>query len=586
MDEIIKILGNRFGVLSESDTTQLKVIAKNEDVAVGDLFVMPSRRGHERFYIFRTSQYANIMNRTINLDDVARNKLTMPNSYLSEDLNDEKLIELRGTMLGYAEKENGKWQFYRPRRLPDHLSDVYLVSEENSDAIKQLLESQLGKDGIFVGNLLAGEHALTNVPVYVPPYAISHHIGVFGRTGCGKSNTMMVLIGSMFKNNETVQKTGKGQKVSMLAIDSHDEFLDWHKKSGGRAGISEIVEGYSPADRASLADPYFYLTAKDIEDGNGMAKVRLSRADIVPQDIISITEFSEQQGQFANLIYSLFGEAWISKLLSGDLGDNPAVASYVDATKSAVERRVSFLRSGSTKVFTPFDPEIGYEYDSLLPKLVCALEKGRIITVDTTLMSELEQFLLTTMLARVMFSLRKALKSARGDADSLKHEIALAFGVDTDNGNYGSKSLVDALTGALDSGELPYLKNSVPVAIDQLPHINFVIEEAPSVLNPERIRFGSVFRDISRQGRKFQIGLTVISQQVTAIDEGILTQINTEVTMALGNETERREAIRNASADLFGFEKELQVMGKGQALLTASYRDVPLPVQAPLFDTL
>lgn len=586
MEEILSKLGERFGVLSKSDTTQLSVIAKNEDVAVGDLFVMPSRRGHERFYIFRTSQYANIMNRTINIDDVARNKLTMPTSYLSEDLNDEKLIELSGSLLGYAEKENGTWHFYRPRRLPDHLSDVYLVTEQNSAAIKELLSSQLGSDGIFIGNLLAGEHSLNKVPVCIPPYAISHHIGIFGRTGCGKSNTMMVFIESMFKNNERVRKTGKGQKVSMLAIDPHDEFLDWHKKSGGRAGISEIVASYSVEDRAALADPYYYLTAKDIADGDGMAKVRLSRADIIPQDIISITEFSEQQGQFANLIYSLFGEEWIGKLLSGDLGDNPAVASYMDATKSAVERRISFLRSGSTKVFTPYDPEVGYEYDSLLPGLVCALEKGRIITVDTTLMSEMEQFLLTTLLARVMFSLRKALKSARGNTESLKHEISLAFGVDPDNGNFGSKSLVDALLEALDDGELPYLKNGVPVAIDQLPHINFVIEEAPSVLNPERIRFGSVFRDISRQGRKFQIGLTVISQQVTAIDEGILTQINTEITMALGNETERREAIRNASADLFGFEKELQVMGKGQALMTASYRDVPLPVQAPLFDSL
>ena len=586
MEEILSKLGERFGVLSKSDTTQLSVIAKNEDVAVGDLFVMPSRRGHERFYIFRTSQYANIMNRTINIDDVARNKLTMPTSYLSEDLNDEKLIELSGSLLGYAEKENGTWHFYRPRRLPDHLSDVYLVTEQNSAAIKELLSSQLGSDGIFIGNLLAGEHSLNKVPVCIPPYAISHHIGIFGRTGCGKSNTMMVFIESMFKNNERIRKTGKGQKVSMLAIDPHDEFLDWHKKSGGRAGISEIVASYSVEDRAALADPYYYLTAKDIADGDGMAKVRLSRADIIPQDIISITEFSEQQGQFANLIYSLFGEEWIGKLLSGDLGDNPAVASYMDATKSAVERRISFLRSGSTKVFTPYDPEVGYEYDSLLPGLVCALEKGRIITVDTTLMSEMEQFLLTTLLARVMFSLRKALKSARGNTESLKHEISLAFGVDPDNGNFGSKSLVDALLEALDDGELPYLKNGVPIAIDQLPHINFVIEEAPSVLNPERIRFGSVFRDISRQGRKFQIGLTVISQQVTAIDEGILTQINTEITMALGNETERREAIRNASADLFGFEKELQVMGKGQALMTASYRDVPLPVQAPLFDSL
>ena len=586
MQEIINMLGEKFGVLAQSDTNQLTVIAKNKDVAVGDLFVMPSERGHKRFYIFRVSEYANVMNRTINLGDVARNKLTMPDSYMSNDLNDEKLIELRGSMLGYAEKEGEKWKFYRPRRLPDHLSDVYLINESNSQAIKVLLESQLGKDGICIGNLLAGEHPLSNVPVYLPPYAISHHIAIFGRTGCGKSNTMMVLIESMFKHNKHVSETGEGQKVSMFAVDPHDEFLDWHKKSGGRGGIREIAETYSLEERGKLVEPFYYLTPKQIEDGNGMARVRISRADIIPEDLISITEFTEQQSQFAHLVYSRKGEEWIGKLLSGDLGDDPEFAQYLDSTKGAVERRVSFLNNSQTKVFTRFDPAIRFEYDSMLPELVCALEKGRIITVDTTLMSEMEQFLLTTLVARVLFVLRKALKAARGDVDSLKHEIELAFGVGNGAG-IGSKSLAEKLLSYLNSGDLPYLnENGTPVAIDTLPHINFVIEEAPSVLNPERIRFGSIFRDISRQGRKFQIGLTVISQQVTAIDEGILTQVNTEITMALGNETERREAIRNASADLFGFEKELQVMGKGQAILTASYKDVPLPVQAPLYDSL
>ena len=110
------------------------------------------------------------------------------------------------------------------------------------------------------------------------------------------------------------------------------------------------------------------------------------------------------------------------------------------------------------------------------------------------------------------------------------------------------------------------------------------MEEAPSILNPERMKFGSVFRDISRQGRKFGIGLTVVSQQVSEIDQGVLTQINTELTMSLGNEIERKEAMRNASGDLMGFERELQVMTKGQAILSASYRDVPLPVLAPDFD--
>jgi hypothetical protein len=43
---------------------------------------------------------------------------------------------------------------------------------------------------------------------------------------------------------------------------------------------------------------------------------------------------------------------------------------------------------------------------------------------------------------------------------------------------------------------------------------------------------------------------------------------------------------RNASADLSGFERELQVMGKGQVIVSASYKDVPLPVQVPDFDQM
>jgi uncharacterized protein len=99
MDELTYCLGERFGVLAESNTNQLKVIARNTDVAVGDLFLLPCRRGPDRFYIFRTTQYANVLSHPIEISDVARNKLTMPDSFLAEDLTDEKLIELTGMVL-------------------------------------------------------------------------------------------------------------------------------------------------------------------------------------------------------------------------------------------------------------------------------------------------------------------------------------------------------------------------------------------------------------------------------------------------------------------------------------------------------
>jgi len=37
------------------------------------------------------------------------------------------------------------------------------------------------------------------------------------------------------------------------------------------------------------------------------------------------------------------------------------------------------------------------------------------------------------------------------------------------------------------------------------------------------------------------------------------------------------------STDIFPFKSELQVMGVGQAILSASYKNVPLPVQISEF---
>ena len=82
LEELLeKLKDQRFGILAESNTYQLTVVAGNADVAVGDLFLLPSRRGKQRVYVFRTTQYANILNRSLEMSDIARNKLTMPDSY-------------------------------------------------------------------------------------------------------------------------------------------------------------------------------------------------------------------------------------------------------------------------------------------------------------------------------------------------------------------------------------------------------------------------------------------------------------------------------------------------------------------------
>ncbi len=524
------------------------------------------------------------------MSDVARNKLTMPDSYFAEDLAEEQLVELRGIVLGYAEYrcEPGEWSFKRPRRLPQHLTDVFRVDPDSPDAgqvVHELLRSQLGDEGLVVGYLLAGERPMMSVPVRLPIAALSHHIGVFGRTGCGKSNLIMVLLDGVLKHNRD-SRAGRtrGPQASVFAIDPHDEFRTWHSSVGGADGIRGIVRGYSDTEREVLVAPFYYLTARDTHDGPMEARVRLSRADITPDDLASILDFSEQQIAFARQVFAEHGERWIGRLFAGDLGgEGERNTEYLPGTIAAVERRVGFLAHGNTRLVSRFDMEIGLPYESLLPDILCALESGRVLVVDTTLLGELEQFLLNTVVARSLFALRRALRLA-DSPERLVAEIASAFGVDAENGRVGQRSIVEGLLERLERGALPYVVDGRVRIPAELPLVHILVEEAPSVLNPARMKFGSVFRDISRQGRKFGIGLGVVSQQVSEIDAGILTQLNTQLTLALGNADERREAVRAASSDLGGFAQELQVLDRGQLLLSSSLRDIPLPLQVPDYD--
>ena len=395
----------------------------------------------------------------------------------------------------------------------------------------------------------------------------------------------MVLIDSIYQNNlrllnmPRAEWGGKDRMVSLFAVDPHDEFAKW--KPGSSGGITKILGSMEPHDRAALADPFFYISCRDQaalqadpEIGSHGRQVTLSRRDIAPQDIISIMEFTDVMSAAAELIGEIHGEEWITAVLNGDVEQDENVISKLSL--AGINRRLGFL-AGNRSTLVPN----ASSYQSLLPDIVVALESGRLIDVDTSLMTEVEQFLLTTVVARTIFALRKALKSA-SDWNGF-------FGAANQPGEIDrhlplQESLKQALKERLQGESSPYRRADGTLRnINELPAVNIIIEEAPSILNPARLKFGSVFRDISRQGRKFGIGLTVVSQQVTEIDTGILSQVNTEITMALGNEDERQSAIHTASADIFAFKRELQVMGTGQAVLSASYKNVPLPVQIPEF---
>ena len=119
-DEILKALGEEyFGVLAATSTAESVVYARNNPTCIGDLFLIPCERRDRRVYVFRMTEYANVLRREDELDPMAKNLLAMNDPFPADVSDSDKLLRLTGYLLGYSEEQSpGEWIFRPPRKLP------------------------------------------------------------------------------------------------------------------------------------------------------------------------------------------------------------------------------------------------------------------------------------------------------------------------------------------------------------------------------------------------------------------------------------------------------------------------------------
>ena len=146
---------------------------------------------------------------------------------------------------------------------------------------------------------------------------------------------------------------------------------------------------------------------------------------------------------------------------------------------------------------------------------------------------------------------------------------------------------VELLVGSIVLNEIlnRYKGHKQEGVLDQKPVINAVIEEAPRVLGAEAMANGSnIYSDIAREGRKFKIGLTAITQLTSLIPRTVLANMNTKII--LGNELrqERDAIIGSASQDLSKDDQNIASLDVGEAIITSNFTKFAVPIQVPLFE--
>lgn len=300
--------------------------------------------------------------------------------------------------------------------------------------------------------------------------------------------------------------------------------LDPHDEYYGRNKLG--LKDHPKKDKVS------YYTPKDIPAGAKTLKINLKT--IKPQHFDGVVNFSDPQRQALILYYKFFGSNWVNNLLFERKIEGVA---FHDQTVAVVKRRLLHLldlemqgENLITKGIFDLNAGINTIYD-----IAKELEDGKVVIVDTSSFSGAVEILLGSLITTELFNNYKFYKM---------------------NGTLRDK-----------------------------PVISIILEEAPRVLGKEVLESGpNIFSTIAREGRKFKVGLTAITQLPSLIPREILANMNTKIILGIEMKPERTAIIESASQDLSDDDRNIASLDIGEALISSNFAKFAIPVRIPYFE--
>ncbi|MEM4336388.1 MAG: ATP-binding protein [Candidatus Woesearchaeota archaeon] len=263
----------------------------------------------------------------------------------------------------------------------------------------------------------------------------------------------------------------------------------------------------------------------------GGRTLKINVKAIKPLHFKGVLSLSEAQEEALYSYYKLYKEDWVTAVLSGS-----HVEGFQDSTLNVLKRKIQsilelkkteegFFSSGIFDVFTG---------QTIIKDIANDLENAKVVIIDTSSLQENAEILLGSLLACEIFNRYR----------------------------YYNQSGV--------------LKNK--------PVVSIVIEEAPRVLGKNVLEKGSnIFERIAREGRKFKIGLTAITQLPSLIPREILTNMNTKVILGIEMAPERQAIIDSAAQDLSKDDRAIASLDRGEAIVTSNFLKFAVPIKIPLF---
>ncbi|MDB8858647.1 ATP-binding protein [Pediococcus acidilactici] len=512
------------------------------------------------------------------------------NRYHKNSINRVIILKTKGVI------EGGKFKV-TSRFVPMIGNEVTLTTKEELNSIFDL-DSE--KDSIYIGKTI-----LEDQPVYLPiDKFFASHIGIFGNTGSGKSNTLHKLFLQLFRSKYYPRPIN--QVSSFFVIDFNGEYTSDYsfgvKKEDKK--VFDVKTGKNQGDKLPVKREYLF-------DADILSILFDARpATQVPFLRKAINLWNENN--FEGYKISKFVVGTLKKILtSGDDASADAKDNWINVAKKYVTNKSLFKNLNNLVYYTnnqtyvyrnEQDEKYYINNKSSIDQIVINVLKLEQIEAEIAdyfnKAGEIEKLKLHLEFQKIHQSAWKSTNIEhlnplfnRIDSafTSLSKVIEVVDSIDkcykTMNiiclvrANQEIKRLIPMLVSKMIYDEQKNLVASQSVECTK----HLIIDEAHNILNSDYRNNGddwqdyrlSVFEEIVKEGRKFGFYLTLSSQRPADISPTILSQIHNYFIHRLVNDKDLR-MLENTMPTLDrGSFQMIPSLGQGETIITGNAIQVP-----------
>lgn len=400
------------------------------------------------------------------------------------------------------------------RTIPAHFQDVLTATEQDINAVFGAED----ETHFNIGSPLELPDTQVNIDL---KRLTERSIGVFGKSGTGKSYLTRILLAGTIAHNATVNLVFDMHNDYGWEVLNEDGFRDKGLKQlfGQRVAIFTLDEESSRRRKA----PYDFV-------------VRLSYSEIEPDDLRALRltmDFSDTMLDAAYTLHKAWGADWIRQLLREDLDIEQVIGEHPTINAASL---VALIRR--LKRFERFEFLTPYPVDDSVQAILKYLESGISVVLEFGRYgSALEAYVLV--------------------ANYLTRRIRQRY-VERVEASLGDES-------------------------QQPPQLMITIEEAHKFLDPQIAR-QTIFGTIARELRKYKVTLLVVDQRPSAIDEEVMSQIGTRVTALLDNERDISAVLMGISGAQGLREVLARLETRQQAIVLGHAVPMPVVIQTRPYD--